>query len=160
MMILKEIRSFDKDLYLHFFEQGLLKDKGSFRISINDPSVFPTRDTSESFTIGAFEEQQIIGVVSFYRDGEDREKLRHKGWLVRMLVDPDHRGKGVGTRLIQELIHRVRDLDGLERINLTVMSPRAKTLYEKLGFTCFAEEPNAVKFNEQYFTEFQMSLKL
>ncbi|MEQ8471946.1 MAG: GNAT family N-acetyltransferase [Marinoscillum sp.] len=157
---MKEIRSQDRDRYNQFIQQGLREDAESFRISINDPAVFPTEDTSYSFTLGAFENDQIIGVVSFYRDGGDREKLKHKGWLVRMLVASTHRGKGVGSALIQALIERVRHLEGIERINLTVMSPKAKALYEKLGFVCFAEEPEAVKSGEQYCTEFQMSLKL
>lgn len=159
-MDIQEITYAEKAQYCLYIRKGLAEDQESFRISPNDPQVFPTKDSVDSFTLGAYECNQIIGVVSFDRDGSDREKLRHKGWLVRMLVDSAHRGKGIGSALILALIGRVRTIEGIERINLTVMSSDARRLYEKLGFVCFAEEPEAVKFEGEYFTEYQMSMKL
>lgn len=159
-MIIREIKSSEKETYNLLIQKGLTEDPLSFRISANDPTDFPTKDIPDSFTLGAYDANELIGVVSFYRDGADREKLRHKGWLVRTLVSNGRRGKGIGSALIKAVIERARKLDGMERINLTVMSPTAQKLYEKLGFVCFAEEHEAVKYQGKYLTEYQMSLKL
>ena len=79
-----------------------------------------------------------------------------------MYVSPDVRGRGVAKALIDELLHRVRQIDDIEQVNLTVISNNrtAKALYEKYGFQTFGSEVNAVKWNEKYFTEDQMALSL
>ena len=147
-------------MYLSFFREGLKSDPDNFRIDLRDPEVFPTIDKDDSFTLGAFQDDHLIGVVSFQRDGDNRIKLQHKGWLIRMLVDPSQRGKGVGTSLIQALISQVRLLGDVEQINLTVVSEKSKSLYAHLGFEVFAEEKNAVKSDGIYLTEYQMVLFL
>lgn len=159
-MIIKEITSSEKEMYCSFFKKGLDSDPSNFRIHVNDPEVFPTKDRADSFTLGAFDDRDLIGVVSFHRDGENRIKLQHKGWLIRMLVGQSQRGKGVGTSLITSLIDRVRSLGTIEQINLTVVSEDARQLYSRLGFEVFAEEKNAVKSDGMYLTEYQMVLFL
>lgn len=159
-MTIQEIRSDQADAYTHFFQKGLREDEGSFRISPNDPADFPTEDSAESFTLGAYIGSDLAGVVSFTRDGKDREKIRHKGWMIRMLVAREHRGKGIARALVENLVQRARALEGLEQINLTVISPIAKPLYEKLGFEVFAKEERALKYKGTYITEYQMALRL
>jgi len=53
-------------------------------------------------------------------------------WVGMVLVDPQHRGKGIGTRLLHAAIEH---LDGrkLSTIKLDA-TPQGKPLYEKLGF--------------------------
>jgi len=57
--------------------------KTVFRITPTDDlnAPFPTKDTEDSFTLGAFVGSELARIVSFERDGKDREKLRHKGIL-------------------------------------------------------------------------------
>jgi ribosomal protein S18 acetylase RimI-like enzyme len=45
--------------------------------------------------IGAFEGEELVGVVLATSDGR-------KGWINRLAVEPSHRHKGVALRLIQE----------------------------------------------------------
>ncbi len=163
-MEIKEIQSRDLAEYRKFLLSGLIRDGANFRISPDDEkeAPFPTLDTVDSFTLGTFEDHQLAGIVSFQREGENREKLRHKGLLFRMYVDPQFRGKGMAQLLIKALIERVERLGDIEQINLTVVSnnPVAKKLYEKFGFTSFAEEKNALKWKGHYYTEEQMVLYL
>jgi len=161
-MTIKEIFSANKDQYIQFFQKALIEDEDSFRISPNDPVVFPTNDTPESFTLGAFDQDKLVGIVSFVRMGADREKLSHKGMLIRMLVDKTQRGKGIGKLLIQELINKARQIPGLEIINLTVVTHNiaAQKLYESFGFKTFASEARAIKWKGKYFGEDQMALRL
>ncbi|MBD0259210.1 MAG: GNAT family N-acetyltransferase [Cytophagales bacterium] len=163
-MEVKEIRSKDIAAYKAFFGKGLVEDEANFRISPDDEqeAPFPTLDAPDSFTLGAFEGGRLAGIVSFQREGRDRRKLRHKGLLFRMYVDPQFRGKGVGRALIEALRGRVETLGDVEQINLTVVSnnPVAKKLYEQFGFVSFAVEKNALKWKGRYYTEEQMVLFL
>jgi ribosomal protein S18 acetylase RimI-like enzyme len=159
-----EIKSDKNSEYKEFLTIGLINDEENFRITPKDDlnSVFPTNDKEDSFTLGAYIENELGGVVSFIRDGSDREKLRHKGILFRMYFSNEFRGKGIGKQLIEELITRVKKSNDIEQINLTVISnnANAKKLYEKFGFITFSSEKNAIKWKGKYFTEDQMVLQL
>lgn len=159
-----EITSDQIVAYKNFFAIGLLNDEENFRITPTDDlnALFPTKDKKDSFTLGAYVDNILCGIVSFGRDGSDREKLRHKGILFRMYVSNEFRGKGVAKKLIEELISRVRAIGDIEQINLTVVAnnANAKILYEKFGFITFGSEPNAIKWKGKYFTEDQMVLRL
>ncbi len=159
-----EITSSQIRSYKEFLSIGLTGDEENFRISPNDDAndQFPTKDTESSFTLGAYIGDELAGVVSFSRDGDEREKLRHKGTLFRMYVSADHRGKGIGKILVDELLRRVRNNSNIEQVNLTVIANNnaAKSLYQKFGFETFGVEINAIKWKGKYFDEEQMVLRV
>ena len=161
---ISEIKSDKIDQYKNFLAFGLVNDEENFRITPNDDidSPFPTKDKFDSFTLGAYKDNVLVGIVSFTRDGGDREKLRHKGILFRMYVSKDFRGQGIAKKLINVLVERVKPISDIEQINLTVISnnTNAKMLYEQFGFFTFGSEPNAIKWRDKYFTEDQMMLRL
>jgi cyclohexyl-isocyanide hydratase len=163
-MAIQEIHASDIAAYREFLLRGLMEDGANFRLSPDDEkhAPFPTLGTPDSFTLGAYEDQQLAGIVSFQREGRDREKLRHKGLLFRMYVHPQFRGKGIARALIVALLQRVEMLGDVEQINLTVVAnnPVAKKLYEQFGFVSFAVERNALKWEGHYYTEEQMVLFL
>jgi cyclohexyl-isocyanide hydratase len=162
--IITEIKSDQIEQYKNFFTYGLINDEENFRITTDDDrnAPFPTRDKADSFTLGAYTGSVLTGIVSFARDGADREKLRHKGILFRMYVSGDFRGQGIAKQLIEVLVNRVKTIPDIEQINLTVISNNAsaKRLYEKFGFVTFGTEKNAIKWKNKYFDEDQMALKL
>ncbi len=158
-----EIKSDKVKAYKEFLAIGLRNDEENFRISPDDDlySPFPTHDREDSFTLGAYCDGHLAGIVSFARDGHDREKLRHKGILFRMYVSNEYRGMGIAKKLIESLIDMVRKIDNIEQINLTVIATNtgAKKLYTQFGFETFGTEQNAIKWKGKYFTEDQMVLK-
>ena len=160
---INEIQFPNQTAYQKLVNKALVEDHECFRISPNDALDIPFESTQKGqFTLGAFDGEKLVGVVTFKREGTNREKLRHKGLLSRMIVSPEYRGMGIGKRLISKLIARVRAIDGVEQINLTVIptNEKAKLLYQQFGFQTFASEPNAIKWKGQYFTEDQMVLML
>ena len=156
----------DKAPYQAFLITGLRDHADAFRLSVSDEAgaSFPTKSTADSFTIAAIDTAtgRWLGVVSFARDGDTREKLRHKGLLFRMYVSADSAGKGIGRALIQAVIDRARVLPNTEQINLTVVASneRAIRLYASFGFVPFSREERAIKYNGQYFDELTMALRL
>ncbi|WP_306431085.1 GNAT family N-acetyltransferase [Paenibacillus sp. XY044] len=112
------------------------------------------------FTLGAFINSVLIGTVTFVR--ESNPKIVHKGNVYAMYVAPEFREKGIGKSLVQELIIKAKKCDGLEQINLTVISNNnaAKRLYETIGFVTYGTERNALKTECQYWDENLMVFRL
>jgi len=116
---------------------------------------------NRSFTMGAFQEERLVGVVTIVR--EQQMKLRHKANLYAMYVLPDMRGKGVAKELIRQAIQHAQTLmEGLEQINLTVNAHNrpARNLYASLGFVSFGCEQKAMKSGDTYSDEEWMKLFL
>lgn len=161
---IKEIFSTEIEQYKMFLTAALKSDEESLLITHKDnkDASFPTKDRNDSFTLGAYAENVLAGIVSFARDGEDREKLRHKGIISTMYVSKEFRGHGIARRLLEELIKRVKAIPGIEQINLIVISSNstAKQLYEKFGFEKFGTELNSIKWEGKYFSEDLMVLRL
>lgn len=141
--------------YKAFMREGLIKDEEHFGITPHDDenAAFPTEGKEDSFTLAAYSGDNLAGVVSFRRDGKDREKLRHKGDLFRMYVSRRFRGKGISSLLIEHLLERVKQLKDIEQITLFVIAENtvARSLYEKYGFKTYGVEPNAIKWKGKYF---------
>ncbi|MGV3464936.1 MAG: GNAT family N-acetyltransferase [Heyndrickxia sp.] len=117
------------------------------------------RRTEERFVLGAFDDENVlVGIVTYKR--ETSLKTAHKGNIYGMFVAPETRGQGLGKQLIQELVSKAKQSDGLEQINLTVVSNNlpAKKLYSASGFETYGVERNALKYNGEYFDEDLMVL--
>ena len=113
----------------------------------------------ETFYLGAFEEN-LIGLVAFFR--EEGTKSRHKGYVISMYVFPESRGLGAGKALMQELIARAKRLEGLEQLQLAVVTTNqaAIKLYRSFGFEVYGTEPHALKMGEEYWDEHLMVLSI
>jgi ribosomal protein S18 acetylase RimI-like enzyme len=119
------------------------------------------KPTDYKFTLGAFDNRNlIVGMVTFMR--ENSPKTDHKGNIFGMFVEPEMREQGLGKSLLLELIKKVKYCNGLEQINLAVVSNNelAKRLYKSIGFQVYGVEKNALKWNGKYFDEELMALKL
>lgn len=119
------------------------------------------REGSDDFVLGAFaDDNTLAGYAGFQR--ESRVKNRHKGTLVGMYVVPEHRGGGTGKRLLEALITEVRQIRGMEQINLTVTqsNPGARNLYLAAGFVSFGIESHAIKVDGVYYAKEYMFLRL
>lgn len=61
-------------------------------------------------------------------------------WIMSLAVTPDQRSRGLGRRLMREVLHRVR-ADGIRAVRLTVdpANTPAVALYRSLGFAAEGE---------------------
>ncbi|KOP67201.1 acetyltransferase [Bacillus sp. FJAT-18019] len=129
-----------------------------FRLDLVIDRIRPSKD---KFVLGALDEHGSLGgIVAFVR--ESGMKTTHKANVFGMYVSKEKRGQGIGKLLLLELIKMARDIDGLEQINLSVVSNNesAKKLYQAVGFETYGLERNALKFNGQYYDENLMVLRL
>lgn len=55
------------------------------------------------------------------------------GWIEELVVDKKYRNKGIGKKLIKELL-LLAESQKLTQVKLTTVSPIAKNLYKKAGF--------------------------
>ena len=70
---------------------------------------------------------QAIGMVSF----EERDDCL---WLVDIQIEPAHQGAGIGSAVIRDLMSRARVRGCPVRLRVLHENPRAKALYDRLGF--------------------------
>lgn len=89
-------------------------------------------------------------------------KTRHKGRIWGVYVTPSERAHGVGRRLLQALLERAGEIEGLEQIMLSVTETQsaALALYRSLGFESFGHEPRALKIGDRAIDEEYMVLRL
>jgi RimJ/RimL family protein N-acetyltransferase len=119
-----------------------------------------TRNDPENFIIGAFADNELIGSCGGFRETD--AKRRHIALVIGMYLRPEHRGTGQAARLLEAVLERLRDLEGVEQVQLAVSAGNqaAETLYRRAGFTPYGREPAALKVSGEYFDEILMSLPL
>lgn len=114
----------------------------------------------ESFIVGAFEGESLVGMSGFFR--ELRDKRRQKGTIWGVYVSPDYRGRGVARAVMNALLGSIRELPGMVCVYLTVTSSNtaARELYLSLGFRSFGVEPKALAIDGAFFDEEHMVLEI
>lgn len=148
--------------YYDLLIRAISEEPQFFRISPTDMEgeVFPTQDTFESFTLGAFnDEGELVGTVGFKRDLF--VKVKHKGLIFRMYVSEKSKGHGLGRKLLQALIERAKQGESLRQLYLTVVSTnqRAINLYLSEGFELYSREKGSIKMAENEFVDEDSMIK-
>lgn len=114
-----------------------------------------------SYIVGAFtESNELVGMVGFRRELSIKD--RHKGFIWGMYVKPEYRQRGIARGLMSEVLNRSRSLEGLEQINLSVVTTNqaARELYNQLGFEIFGLEKNALVYHGKRYDEEHMVYRL
>ncbi|WP_342773320.1 GNAT family N-acetyltransferase [Peribacillus cavernae] len=111
-----------------------------------------------SFTFGAFDNRQLLGVVTLFM--EKKNKLKHRANIAAMYVYPERRRSGIGRSLMIEAIQKAKEIEGIEQIYLTVVSNNkpAKSLYHFLGFNTYGIDKKALIIDHTYFDDELMVL--
>ena len=82
------------------------------------------------FVICVRDEDKAIGVVRLLWDGG------YVAFLSDLIVDPGYQGQGIGRKLVETVIRRIREeMKPGYKVKLTLNSSRGKeSFYEKFGF--------------------------
>ena len=80
--------------------------------------------------LGAFHGERLIGTVIGSYD------FRMKGWINRLAVDPEYRGKGIAQRLVTEMEQILKSKGAVVIAALIELpNPASINLFRKLGYT-------------------------
>ncbi|MFI5302410.1 MAG: GNAT family N-acetyltransferase [Polyangiales bacterium] len=117
-------------------------------------------DREDDFALGAFDDGALGGMIGCKR--LPGLKARHRAYVWGMYVDEALRGRGVGRRLVEEMLIKARAIDGLEVLELTVIADnaRARGLYERFGFVAWGVQRDAVLWEGRRGDEAHLALDL
>ncbi|CAG9613007.1 Mycothiol acetyltransferase [Bacillus rhizoplanae] len=157
----------DASIYLQLGIEGLTQNPEAFSSSYEDvmkqenpvTAMAKRLDNPEKFTIGAFKDDELIGMATL--EIKPFIKQEHKAKIGSVYVSPKARGLGAGRALIETIIENAPRLD-IEQIMLDVVvgNEPAKKLYESLGFQTYGVQERGLKYNGQYWDEEHMVLFL
>jgi ribosomal protein S18 acetylase RimI-like enzyme len=161
-MNLRILTADDAEAFWHLRLEALRNDSASFADSAEEhqnTTVEMVRerlsagDPATNFVAGMFQEGKLAGTAGFYRSHYNKE--RHKGNIWGVYVRPASRGKGVARALMQEIIRRARQMEGIEQILLVASAHLpARKLYESLGFEAYGLERHSLKIVTETGTEY------
>ncbi len=98
------------------------------------------------------------GIANLYL--QPYQKLSHQ-CLFAIIVDEKYRGKGIGTKLIRELMRLGKEKFHLEMLHLEVYEGNpAEKLYEKLGFRKYGVQRHFMKSDGKYTNKILMQRNL
>nr|WP_280531280.1 GNAT family N-acetyltransferase [Staphylococcus aureus] len=122
---------------------------------------FKTRleESDSKFVVGGFDDGSLVCIATFIR--KDGEKDKHKSMLVGMYCSKEYRGTGIAKNVVEFILEKARNLEGLKIINLMVVSEnlRAKAFYESFGLKKYGTEPKSLFDESKYYDEDLMYLE-
>jgi ribosomal protein S18 acetylase RimI-like enzyme len=168
-MHIRTLQAEDARAWWDLRREALQNDPRAFGKTVEEHESTSIHQTAEqlrekpesNFTLGAFDEDRLVGIITFLREAP--LKRRHKGHVVGVYVSPSHRRRGLGEALMTELIGKVRrDHPTLEILELSVAAHNgdAGRLYRRFGFTSFGIEQGALKVDGEYIDEEHMWVRL
>ncbi|MDH4062438.1 MAG: GNAT family N-acetyltransferase [Aquincola sp.] len=118
------------------------------------------REGDDSFTLGAFRGDRLVGAITCERD--PRIKVRHIGHVVGTMVHADEHRRGVGAALLDALIARASADDALQQLTLTVTAGNgaAERLYARAGFVRYGTLSRAIRVGNRFHDKHHMLLTL
>lgn len=164
--MVKVLTEKDTDIFIELRLKGLKESPMAFGASFEEgmdrDQTFKNlkNKTNENYILGYFKNDLLVGIVGFVR--ELKLKKRHKSFIWGMYVDSDFRRMGIAKKLLLEVIHRAKKLEGLSKIILSVTQPQENALgfYERLGFVKYSIEIDAIRVDGEKIDEIFMSLQI
>lgn len=129
---------------------GTTYDEEFYSTSLSLESVIKAA-AKNSFMFGAFtSENKLIGICGFV--AEQKLKVRHRGEIVQLFVDPRYARQGIGKKLLVASIDKAFEDNQTEQIILGVVNANenAINLYKQLGFKEYGKLDNYFKSGSEY----------
>ena len=135
--------------------------QGEFEISVEKEMEFIEKsnsDPNQLFLIAEFDDA-IIAMMTF--KARERLRMKHYGEF-GITVRKSYWGKGIGERLLKQLIDWAKAHEEIYKINLEVREDNAKAiqLYEKAGFKIEGKISRYMQIDNNFYAAFVMGLEI
>lgn len=111
-----------------------------------------------STIFGTFIGSELVGCAGFF--SLEQMKMKHRGVLCSMYVQPEHRGHGIASRLVEKVIEHAKSRVIQLHVTCVTTNPTALQLYQKHGFIIYGTEPRSLKIGDGFYDEHLMVLRL
>lgn len=167
MLTFKEIQSSEfqafRDFFYPIYAETLLTaqiaqnhDEAYKIIDSDFEYLFPSgHQTPDQHIYDAYKGSEKVGVL-WIGDRTYHQTSSSQAWIYYIEVVPQHRNKGIGTQLLQwaEQYCIAKKIDRLG-LNVFAHNPKAKKLYERMGFEVYSACPHPN--NPTHFYRYEMS---
>jgi ribosomal protein S18 acetylase RimI-like enzyme len=119
-----------------------------------EPMMAAYRRWLDGMIVGAFRCGSLTGVAGFYVSRDRRSQ--HRGHIFTVYVREDGRGRGVGDRLIKQLLAHAEAR--VEQVHLEVLSTASAAIktYRRNGFEVYGTDPRAVRVGDVTYDKYLM----
>jgi ribosomal protein S18 acetylase RimI-like enzyme len=96
----------------------------------------------------AEDRDRLVGLIGAYVEPDEPDIIN----VVSVFVAPDHRGRGLSTRLLDAILAEVRQRSGVRvaRLTVNVSQTAAIRVYQRAGFVTVATEHNLMGDGIEY----------
>jgi GNAT superfamily N-acetyltransferase len=162
LLSVRRLRAEDARSYRGALIEALVVHSDCFLQDYNAELSRPLTEIEEgleqSGTFGALYGALLVGIASEVPCTES--KRRHCGSVRNLYVREEYRGRGIGGRLLREiLLYAADDLQQLE-VQIPLRCESGVRLFEKFGFRMVGLLPNALKVDKEAIDVWTMSLQL
>lgn len=123
------------------------------------------RETEDGVVLGYFLTEgrpapELAGVIGLKRF--TKNKRRHRAMVWGVYVSPAARGRAAARQMLDEIISRAKNMEGLHHLVLSLSSraPAAHHLYTSAGFVEWGRELQAARTGDVWMDEIHMRLDL
>lgn len=111
-----------------------------------------------AFFLFAFDGKKVIGMNGVY--WVKKPVIKHVAEVFGVFVNPNYRDKGIGKRLMEEVISEIKKNPQFTKIKLGVNAENipALKLYESFGLKIVGKLEKELKFGERYYNELLLEL--
>lgn len=125
-------------------------------VDVRKPRYEAMQKSDFNFIVGAFDGEKLVGMVGYMRS--TGPKVKHKGHVWGVYVNPAYRGRKVGSQLLKMTVDKAFGETDIELIQLGVSfgNNNALILYANAGFDVYGVEKQALFVNGEYIDEYLM----
>ena len=107
--------------------------------------------------LGAFEFQALVGTAGFYVSADKRSQ--HRGHVFTVYVRETSRGKGVGDKLIKEVLSLAEAC--VDQVHLAVLLTATDAIkaYKRNGFEIYGIDPRVIRIGDVTYDKYLMIKK-